>query len=220
MSNRKKPRKRQPNKRQKETGPPMPPRQTAHDHGHEHGENEVWIFTEPTIDDSGYMVTINAGKDKATTLDPDAALRYAQHLLWVCSRAEYDSLVAKQLYEAIKGNPMEGEPPERSAIYMVNELRKDRPDLDDSVTFPLTFSAGVNRRWEPFIKVDVEGQEQGQWDLPAARRHALGVLEAVHVADLDAGYKRLLTGVIGIEPGRAANMIDHLSELRGDPFQM
>lgn len=219
MSNRKKPKKRKPNKRQKETGPPMPPRQTPHDHGHEHSDNDVWIFTEPTIDGTGYMVTINAGKDKAATLTPDDALRYAQHLLWVCSRAEYDALVARQLYDVLKGKDGP-EPPERTAVYMVQQLREDRPDLDDSVTYPLTFSAGVNPKWKPFITVEVEGLPKGQWDLPAARRHALGVLEAVHVADLDAGYKRLITGTIGLPEGTAESMIGHLAELRGDPFQM
>jgi hypothetical protein len=219
VSNRKKRRLPGPNKRQKPTGPPLPPdNHTAAEHGHAHSDDDVWIFTEPLVDGSGYMVTINAGKDKAATLTPGGALRYAQHLLWVASRAEYDSLVGQQLYKLMKDQPFQDEPPEATVAHLINDLRKDRPELDDTVTYPLTFSPLVNTRWEPHVEVSVDGQgTKGQWDLTAARRHALGVLEAVHVADLDAGYLRLLKS-IGIEEGTASAVVNGLSELRDMSF--
>lgn len=216
MGNRKKLPKKHTRKRQKETGPPVPPSEhTAHDHGHEHGDDDVWIFTEPMLDGTGYMVTINAGKDKATTLTPDAALIYAQHLLWVASRAEYDALVAKQLYDLIKDKPLPEEPPESSVAHMVTQLREDRPPLDKTVTYPLTFEPAVNARWEPFVTVEIEGDRRlGSWDIQAARRHALGVVESVHVADLDSGYKRLLVGTVGLDEGTAGAVVHGLSDLR------
>ena len=93
-------------------------------------------------------------------------------------------------------------------------LRNDRPDIDYSVMAPMSFTYGVTEKGKPFIVIHIREKPVGQWTNPDAREHALMILEAVVVADLDGGYLRTLRGVIGLDEHTARNVVDDLKDWR------
>lgn len=169
-------------------------------------EDSVWIRTAPTVDGSGYVVTVEASADRAVVLTPDRALRYASAVLGAVQRAEYDAAVVRQLTAVLSDKS--------EAARMVIDLRGARPPLDVEATAPLAVEPGVNSRHEPFLHLRVDGELDGQWTLPDARQHALTVLEAVGAADLDSGYYRALRGSIGLEEGEARAVVEDVAKWR------
>lgn len=170
-------------------------------------ESAVWIKTEPSVDGSTYVVTIEFSDDRSIPLTPDTAPRYAMTILQAVARAEYDAAVYKQM-SGIVSDPA-------SVAQVITDLRQDRPDVDHSVTKPLRIEPGVNNRGEPFLHVHVDDELVGQWTMEGAREHAVTAMEASIVADLDAGFYRALTGIVGLEPARARNVIHDLANHRG-----
>lgn len=166
----------------------------------------VWIKTEPTVDGKAYVVTLEASDDTAVTLDPQRALRYAWGVLDAAHRAVYDAAVNRQLAALTDKN---------AAAQMINDMRQDRPPLDADATAPLAFEPGVSVfTGEPFLVVMVNGERQGQWTYGDAREHAMAVLETVVVADLDSGYYRALIGAVGLDEGRARQVVEDIGNHR------
>jgi hypothetical protein len=173
----------------------------------EQQQSAVWIKTEPTVDGSAYVVTIEASQDRSTVLTPDRALRYASTILGHVARAEYDAAVVRQLGDLIEDRKALGQ--------MLTDLRQDRPPIDDDATAPLSFEGGVSAfTGNAFLHIAIDGRKIGQWDIADAKAHALGVLEAVSVADLDSGYYRVLRGMVGLDEGRARQIIGDLGKWR------
>lgn len=172
--------------------------------------DSVWIKTEPTLDGSAYVVTLEATDDVAVALDPDRALRYARGVLDAAHRAAYDAAVLRQMKSKLKLDL-------ETASQLVADLRKDRPSLDPDATEPLVLEPGVSAfTGEPFLTVGLRGKQDklGQWSFGDAREHALHVLESLAVAELDSGYFRALVGQVGIEAPRARNVVDDLANHR------
>jgi hypothetical protein len=168
----------------------------------------VWVKTEPTVDGSAYVVTIEASDDVAVTLDPDRALRYAWGVLDAAHRAAYDAAVFKQLTKLGIEVP--------AAAMVVDQLRSDRPPLDAEATKPLGFDPGVSQSTEEaFLAILIGGERVGQWNVEDARGHALAVLESVAVADLDGGYYRALIGSVGLDENRARQVVEDVGSHRG-----
>jgi hypothetical protein len=171
---------------------------------------DVWIRTEPTADDSGYIVTLSVGEDSIVHLTPERALEYARTLLGHIMRARHDAAIARQLKKRLgmdrKATSM------HDVAMFIRDLRADRPPLDDSATQPLTFEPGVNQSSKGFITVSHQGTALGTWSLKAAKNHAMGILEAVEGANLDAAYVRMLVGTIGLERHIALNVVDDLGK--------
>ena len=169
-------------------------------------EGMVWIKTEPSLDGSTYVVTVEVSEDRAILLTPETSPRYALTILQAIARAEYDAAVFKQLGAII--------PDQRAVAELIVDLRKDRPDIDTSATKPLEIEPGVNSKGKPFLSVLIDGEKVGQWTMADARKHALVAMEAVVVADLDSGYYRALNGLVGLDEGRARNVVDDLQYYR------
>lgn len=170
-------------------------------------QTAVWMRTEPTLDGTGYMVVIEIDDDHALTLDREQANAYSYAILEAVARAEYDAAVFNQISKRMSDK-------EGYASQLVVDLRKDRPDIDFSVMEPMSFTPGVNQRGKPFLLINMAGEPVGQWDLKDARLHALMVLESIVVADLDAGYRRALLGIIGLEGHVATSVVDDLRNYR------
>lgn len=168
----------------------------------------VWIKTEPSVDGSTYVVTIEFDDDHATVLTPRTARDYASAVLEYAQRAEYDGAVVTQL----RSLGVE----DQAIMAVVTDLRSDRPPVEGrGILAPMKIEPGVNPHGKGFLKLDLNGNE-GQWEVPEARTHALTVLEAVHAADLDSGYYRALTGLVGLDQGRARQVIADLADHRWD----
>jgi hypothetical protein len=171
---------------------------------------DVWIRTEPTLDDDGYMVTLSVGEDAAVTMTPDRAFAYARTLLGHIARADHDAAVVRQMRKVI-GTDAKAM---RNIAQLILDMRSDRPPLDDESTAPLRYEPGVNQSHKGFIACFHQGEQFGTWSLKAAKRHALGMIEVVENANLDAAYLRALTGLVGIDKPRALNVIDDLAKFR------
>jgi hypothetical protein len=169
-------------------------------------ENMVWIKTEPSLDGSTYVVTVEVSADRAITLTPQSAPRYAMAILAAVSRAEYDAAVFAQMSPLINDLKAVGQ--------LISDLRKDRPDIDISATAPLEIRPGVNKDAKPFLTVLIDGEPVGQWTIDDAYEHVRVALQVSAVADLDAGYYRVLTGIVGIEPAKARSIIEDLQHHR------
>ena len=171
-------------------------------------QDSIWIKTEPSLDGQTYVVTIEASADRAVTLTPDSALRHAGAVMTAVARAEHDAAVYRQLGKLV--------PDQRAVGELIVDLRADRPELDHAATEPLRIQPGVNQKGKPFLVLFLDDKPVGQWDPADARHHALGVIEAVAAADLDAGYYRCLRNLVGIDENRArhavADLINHRLE--------
>ncbi len=179
--------------------PPQPPE--------DEGAGVVWIKTEPAIDGSGYVVTLEASDDIAVTLTPDGAFRHAQGILAAAHRAAYDAAVGRQMIHRF-GLTLE------HAYELIVMLRNDRPPLDAADTAPLRLEPGVNKDLKPFLALYVNGEHVGQWDVDQAEQHAIWVLSMVGAADLDSAYYRMLVGQQQIEESQARQAVDDLANYR------
>jgi len=162
--------------------------------------SDIWLRTQPTADGKTYVATLEASDDVSITLTPETALRYARTVLEAVGQAEYDAAVLKQLHKTL-------ELPLETAGEMLKSLREDRPPLNND-EFPLTFTPGVSLfDGHPFLLVNLSGKTIGQWEMPAAKEHALAVLEVSVGVDLDAAYYRKLISLYEIDPDRARAVV-------------
>ncbi|MFI6326616.1 hypothetical protein ACIBG8_54470 [Nonomuraea sp. NPDC050556] len=169
------------------------------------GSDDVWITSDLDEKTSTYRVKISYGQDRSIGLGPNEALRYASAVLEARIRAMHDAAVIRQLHRKLTV-------PLQMCGQAVAALRADRAPLNHKATRPLMLEPGVSQELEPFLAVHIDGKRVGQWDVKQAYEHALGVLEVVSAADLDAAYYRYLIGPShGIDKGRASNMVGDLA---------
>lgn len=167
----------------------------------------ITVLSDLAPDGRTYVATVQLDGDTARTLNRDEGYAWAATVLAAATRAEHDSLVLRQLHHAV-GIPL------HLAAASVNDLRADRPPLDDAATAPLRLTPGVNKDGEPFLGVHINDTQVGQWTCEDARAHAAGIFEIAAAVDLDAAYFQYLTGTIDIDPARARDIVGSLSELR------
>lgn len=166
----------------------------------------VWIRTSPDPEGT-YRPTIDVGDDVAYILTRESATEHVFNVLSAVAEAEYDAAVLRQM------NNIVDEP--QAAIQVVLDLRKDRPDPIS--VGPLVFRPGVSTRTgNAFLKVMLNGKALGQWTIQDARDHALRVLEAVLVADLDAAYLRTLQTLIQIDEQTSRSIVGDLFKWRDE----
>lgn len=171
---------------------------------------EVWIRTEPTPDDSGYMVTLSVGEDSIVHLTPERAFAHARVLLEHVARAEYDAAIVRQMRKVMGKDP----DTMKTIALLIRDVRSDRPPLDDEATSPVRFEPGVNQSHKGFIAVFQGDEQLGTWGIKAAKAHAQALIESVENANLDAAYVRALVGIVGIDRQRALNVVHDLANFR------
>lgn len=183
-------------------GKPHPP--------HDDDTDAVWITTDIGPDEKSYMVAVN-WRDTSVTITFDRALRYAQEVLRAANRAAYDAAIIGQLMSVDKMD-------HPTVVRLLNDLRKDRPPLDDTATRPISLAPGVNLRGKPFLVVSVNGEEMGQWSFSDTVKHATTMLGMVSVAELDSLYLQGLQVLVGVQRETATNMVSNLAEFRDEAW--
>lgn len=171
-------------------------------------QTHVWIRTEQRQEDKpGYVVTLEVTEDDAVTLTPTRVMAYAMNVLTAVQRAEYDAAVLRQMLEVVDGK-------RELAGQIVIDLRKER--AEPVANTPLSFVPGVSQRdGRGFLTLLHRGKPIGQWELDAAREHAMMALEAVIAADLDSDYFKVLTSTVGIDPAKASVIVQEVGKHRG-----
>lgn len=172
------------------------------------GDVSIWVKTGVDPITGSYFVEIELDDDHAIALSPTEALVYSNAVFTIAQQAEHDAAVFTQLRTLLKDD--------EAAMMSVVTLRMDRPPLDVKILKPFAIAPGVNAKGKPFLALSIDGEQCGQWDPSQARSHASYVLEAVHAADLDSAYYRMLIGAIGIDGNRARNVVSDLANHRWD----
>lgn len=168
-------------------------------------EQMIWVRTEPSVDGTTYVASVEFSGDRAIVLTPERATAYTRAVLDAAGRAEYDSAVFDQMKSKVEVD---------AVAQVILDLRKDRPPLDVEATAPLRLDPGVNSKGKPFLGLFVDDKQIGQWDVDDARQHAMHVMEAPLAADLDAAYRRVLMGMVGLDRAVAENVVDDLGKHR------
>jgi hypothetical protein len=167
-------------------------------------EHKIWIRTAPDLH-GVYRVSLEFDDDTAFTLSPETAAQYANYVLQAAAAAEHDAAIVAQLSKLTDDM--------KAAVQIVADLRADRPAL--SAVSPLSLEPGVSAyTGEPFLSVKVDGEAAGQWTVADAREHAIFAMEAIHVADLDGAYLRVLRGVVQLDEDRARAVVGDLLNWR------
>lgn len=169
-------------------------------------ESTIWIQTEPSLDGSTYTVTLSLSEDYAVVLTPARARAYAEALLGAAGEAEYDHAILGQLTSGM-------DMPLEVAAQLVSDIREGRKPR---IAAGLEFVPGVGMSSEEaFVEIQrMEGASLLQLSVPASRRHALQVLEAVPAADLDARYYKVLRSTAGVDEQVARKVVGDLQEWR------
>lgn len=171
----------------------------------------VWVESGVAVDGT-FVVEVNAAGDWSFVLNRERALAYVATVFDAAARAEYDAAVLRQLTSRGLARELVG-------AMIANDLRPDRPPLDDAATAPLRYTPIVSDSTrQPYVHVHLHGRGEPQfltqWRPASARQHAGHVLDALAVVDLDAGYLRTLVGVIGLDAPRARAVIATLGDHR------
>lgn len=165
----------------------------------------ISILTQPDIDGT-YRVTLEIDADTSYNLDRCTAQTHATAILAAVARAEHDAAVIRQMRKVGTGR--------EAAVELITTIRADRPAIDWPA--PLQLTPGVSSKTgDPFLHVTIKRKAIGQWTMDDARNHAMSVLEAVEVADLDGAYLRALM-TIGVDEPRARATVGNLADFRDD----
>lgn len=165
-------------------------------------EEGLWVRSE-VMPDGTYGVSINVGVDRAWALNRDQAVAYAVTCITRATEAEHDAAVFAAMRAA-------GIDVKVAGLFVVEDLRPDRPD-DDSATAPLRFRPALGLKVGPFLMMDLDGSQAGELTPADLRNHAVGVLQALAAADLDAAARRALTGTMGLDDDRARAFVGSLA---------
>lgn len=176
----------------------------------QNNEPSIWVRTAPDIDGT-YRVSLELDDDDAEFLDATRALEHAQYVLHQACRAEFDAKVYKQIDMLLPPLRPGGDADDRTKTIalLIGDLRTDRIELTPVTR--LALAPGVNPRGKPFLNLVLNNKFVGQWELRDARSHATFIIEAVHAADLDAAYLRLLKGTLELSDSMARNVVGDLA---------
>ena len=162
-----------------------------------HVAGTVWV---ESVLDPGEPFRIRLHLDhRSWTLGRQGAVRYALAVLQAAHHADYDAATLALLVGTGVG-------PDEAGRLIADDLRPDRVQLDGEALAPLGLDPGVDAQG-PFLLILLDGQPVGRWELPGAVGHAETVLAAMFTADLDAALYQAMVAHVGLEPGRARNVV-------------
>jgi hypothetical protein len=161
------------------------------------------IISDRTLD-GVYVPTVALDDRHLLTLDRERALPYVAAWADAIARAEFDAAVYAQLTGI-------GIDVQTAVAVVVNDLRPDRPPLDDAATAPLRLEPILSGRTKRGQVAGYLGDEHVvQLDAPAVYNHIGKVLPVVMTCDLDGAYRRYAIGQLGQPAWRAEAMVDDL----------
>lgn len=158
------------------------------------------------LPDGTYQVVLSRG-DEHWPIPREQINDYVAGVMAVASWADHDSAVLRQLV-SIGLQPKEA----AQAVFALRVTRRPPPGN----TWPLELGGGVSSDGEfrPFVSIHLAGQPVGQWTVTEAQEHCVAVLGLLATVDLDDAYSDYLVQAVGIEPGRASNVVNDLQNFR------
>lgn len=176
-------------------------------------DRTVWVESGRT-EQGTYFIGFRCGHASWAMGRMDAQL-YALGVLALVQRAEHDSAVMRLFVNKLDMDL------DTAGMFLARDVRKNRKPVTVHDACRLGFVGGVSHRGlKPFLTVLLDGEAVGQWNLDAAREHAMFVIETCEAVDLDTELRRVLTEDIELDPNRAEAVIHDLQNFRwkpGDP---
>lgn len=168
----------------------------------------VWVRTAPVPDRTTYTLAIELTPDRAVPIPGErAAGAWSRAVLRAVAEAEYDAAVLRQV--ASLGLTAE------HGIRIVQDLRARRTAVRWPARDAFRLDPGVSAfTGLPFLHVVIDGKPCGQWTTRAARAHALAVMEAAVVCELDSAYRQVLVTEVGAGDDLALRAVDGLGAFR------
>ncbi len=165
----------------------------------------VWV---ESVLDPGEPFRIKLHLNQRTwTLGRAGAVRYALAVLQAAHYADYDAATLALLVKT-------GVSVDAAGRLITEDLQPDREKLDSEGLDPLGLEIGVTPGGKPFIMILLDGQPVGQWDVKDAVEHAETVLGSMFTAGLDGALYQAMVAQVGLDAGRARNVVRSLGEHR------
>lgn len=181
---------------------------------HHQVEGKLWVTSDLTPS-GDYALAIQYSEDGI--FYPRGPVAYARAVIDCALRAAYDAAVMGQMRHVVGRGDAELDD---AAIFhsTIKPLREDRPPVNAAATEPLVFTPIMAaRNGQAYIQVRTTGGlEITQMTFADAIGHAMYVLTGAAATELDNGYRRHLTGLLNVEPDRAANVIGDLARFMPD----
>lgn len=162
--------------------------------------HDIWVRTDPAADGT-YVAVVELGDDVTIELDRGSAADWAHAVLEQALRAVCDADAVRQVTDLTSYD---------LARQVLVDLRAERP-LPSSGCHPLALIPAMRSSGDPFLWVFVGRDCVGKWTIGQAEAHAAAVVEAVIAAELNAGYRRALVGVLGVGDDTARAIVDDRS---------
>lgn len=169
----------------------------------------VWVKSDTDMH-GNYLLTVEYSPDTAESFDQTGAIAYAMELFTAAAYANYDAAVLAQ-------SAQQFDMPMPVIANMITNLRADRAPLNQAALGLLKLEPSISATsHKPFLRCSLTNDDplEWQWDPKDVEQHALYVLQAYPVTILDSAYRRHLVGNVGIDPSRAALVVDNLKEWR------
>lgn len=170
------------------------------------GETGV-VWVESVLDPGEpFRIKLHVG-ERSWTLGRDRAVRYALAVLQAAHYADHDAATLRLMLTT-------GADQERAMRLITDDLRPDREQLDAAALAPLGLDIGVTQAGAPFLLLLLDDQPLGHWEVEAAVEHATTVLGAMFSTGLDAALHQALVAQVGLDTGRARNVVGSLRQHR------
>lgn len=170
-----------------------------------HTTGTVWV--EPVLDPGEpFRIKLHLNH-RSWTLGREGAVRYALAVLHAAHCADYDAATLRLLVKT-------GVSVDAAGRLITEDLRPDREHLDREALAPLGLEAGFTALGDPFILILLDGQPVGQWEVKDAVGHAETVLGVMFAAGLDAALYQAMVAQVGLDPGRARNVVRSIAAYR------
>ena len=169
--------------------------------------NSGTLWVESVLDPGEpFRIKLHLGQ-RSWTLGRDRSVRYALAVLQAAHYADYDAATLRLLVKT-------GVSLDAAGRLIAEDLGPDREQLDSEALAPLGLEAGVTPGGDPFMMILLDGQPVGQWDVKDAVEHAQTVLGAMFSAVLDGALYQAMVAQVGLDSGRARNVVRGLGEYR------
>lgn len=171
----------------------------------------IWCRADLSPFGGTYMLTIEYDADNVLALNRDSLLSYVATMTDALMRARYSEGVRRQLLDVLAksaGLPITAAS-DQYAVVTVNELRQEWPEL---ATFPpYEIRPCVSAEGRISVQVWRGDDVIAQLAPHNVHEHVVHALSVYAAADLDASYRRMLVGSIGLDPARASQVVDDLA---------
>lgn len=172
----------------------------------------VWVRSQPDPVTGDYLLTIDYAEDASVALTEAEGIDYARGFFAAITRADYQAAILTQMQKVTDDRD--------DALLVLSDFREATQNLFRAG--PLALVPGVamdNGKYVGFVEVTPDKGDSWTWRGEEVRGHATGVIEVALGVDLDQAYLQTLVEKVGLDEGRARNVVQDIMNYRDAPWQ-